>query len=181
MRHPEIMHKLQTEIRGAFKNYHEIDTASVANLEYLTAVLNEAMRIMAPVPWIPSRVVPPGGDTVDGHFIPGGTYVSTGYVSAARSPDNFKNPEEFRPERWLTVNGVPSGDNLEASQPFSLGSRVCIGKQLAWTEMRLMLAKIHFKFDLTPVDRDLDWISATQFKLLWDKPALMVRFKERAD
>ena len=52
------------------------------------------------------------------------TWVSTSYFATARSPDHFKNPEQFRPERWIEKDG----DKLEASQPFGLGPRACIGK-----------------------------------------------------
>ncbi|KAK4169714.1 cytochrome P450 [Cladorrhinum sp. PSN259] len=125
MRNPEVLAKLHAEIRGTFQRNEDITVESTQKLEYLNAVLNEAMRLMAPVPWPPNRIVPPGGDTVDGHYLPAGTWVSTNAFSAARSPDNFKDPLEFKPERWLAQDPE---DNLDASQPFSLGSRSCIGK-----------------------------------------------------
>lgn len=72
MRDPAVMQKLRAEIRGRFKTLDEMNPGNTADLVYLNAVLNEAMRIMAPVPWPPARVVPEGGDTVDGYFVPGG-------------------------------------------------------------------------------------------------------------
>ncbi|KAK3315818.1 benzoate 4-monooxygenase cytochrome P450 [Apodospora peruviana] len=179
-RNPEAMRKLQAEIRGTFNRYDEINPASTAKLEYLNAVLQEAMRILPPVSWAPSREVPPGGDTVDGHFLPEGVRVSTSYFAAARSPDNFKDPEEFHPERWLD-GSRSAGDKLDASQPFNLGSRVCIGKQLALVEMRLIMAKLHFKYDLTAMDHTLDWVKDSKLRLLWSKPPLMTIVKERPD
>ncbi|KAK3984335.1 cytochrome P450 [Cladorrhinum sp. PSN332] len=126
LRNPEALAKLYDEIRGAFQRDEDITIESTQKLEYLNAVINEAMRLMAPVPWPPTRMVPPGGDTVDGYRLPAGTWVSTNAFAAARSPDNFKDATEFKPERWLAMD--PS-DNLDASQPFSLGTRSCIGKQ----------------------------------------------------
>ena len=53
--------------------------------------------------------------------------VSTNPVAASLDPVNFKDPMAFRPERWLESDG---GDCLEAAQPFSLGSRACLGRRL---------------------------------------------------
>jgi cytochrome P450 len=63
---------LQQEIRSAFKTYSEIDGTSTIPLKYLSAVALEAMRIYPPLPFALPRVVPAGGDTVDGHFLPEG-------------------------------------------------------------------------------------------------------------
>ena len=88
---PEIMVKLQDEIRTRYQDYAEINSSTVQHLPYLKAVILEGMRIFPPVPFALPRVVPEGGDEVDGWFLP--------------------------------------GDDLSASQPFSLGSRACIGKK----------------------------------------------------
>jgi cytochrome P450 len=46
--------------------------------------------------------------------------------SATRNPKNFKDPDTFRPERWIDPEGT---DCLNASQPFLLGPRACIGQK----------------------------------------------------
>ena len=66
------MQTLQQEIRGAFKSYDQINAASTARLAYLNAVVLEGLRIFPPVPFALPRVVPVGGDIVDGHFVPEG-------------------------------------------------------------------------------------------------------------
>lgn len=87
------------------------------------------MRIYAPVPTGLSRVVPKGGDTIDGQFVPGGTWVSTNSLAASLSPKNFYEPYAFKPERWSRLDSEDRGDVLDASQPFSLGPRGCIGQK----------------------------------------------------
>ena len=42
---------------------------------------------------------------------------------------NFNEPMKFKPERWLDPN---SKDIKEASQPFSLGTRGCLGRKYAF-------------------------------------------------
>lgn len=68
----EILKKLQQEIRGSFTRYEDIDSLSTGGLRYLHAVCSEALRIFPPLPLGLPRVVPAGGDTVDGHYIPEG-------------------------------------------------------------------------------------------------------------
>ena len=72
LQNPDIMDRLQTEIRNAFTRYEEIDAASTTSLPYLRAVAQEAMRVYPPLPLALPRVVPAGGSTVDGHYVPGG-------------------------------------------------------------------------------------------------------------
>ena len=72
LHNPEALEKLQSEIRGIFQRDEDITIESTQKLDYTNAVINEAMRMMAPVSWPPSRIVPPGGDTVDGYHLPGG-------------------------------------------------------------------------------------------------------------
>lgn len=146
LRYPTIYRKLQHEIRSAFKAYDEINANSTTDLEYLHAVALEAMRMYAPLPFALPRVVPEGGDTVDGHFLPAGvsllnlkglwkpltvlfqTIVSTNPTAASLSSANFESPFEFRPERWLGEK-KNNRDVLEAAQPFSLGPRGCLGRK----------------------------------------------------
>lgn len=51
--------------------------------------------------------------------------------------------------------------------------------RLGLTIARLILAKLFFKFEIEAVDKKLDWVGKTRFRLLWDKPELWMRLKER--
>lgn len=72
LRDPAALARLQEEIRGHFGSYAEITALSTLRLRYLRAVILEGLRIYPPLPFGLPRVVPEGGDTVDGHFLPGG-------------------------------------------------------------------------------------------------------------
>lgn len=50
----------------------------------------------------------------------------------------FKNPHEFRPERWESeCNNIPAF----VTGGFSAGARTCIGKHLAYIESKIALVK----------------------------------------
>ena len=175
LRDKKLLAELTAEIRAAFPNADAITNASTEKLELLHRVCLEGLRLPTGAPPILPRLVPKGGDTVDGHFIPGGTPVTIAPMVAALDPLNFKDPLEFKPERWLGK----SGDILEASQPFSYGTRGCAGKAIALMEVRVTIAKMLYTFDMELENPDLDWTgndfnNLLQFGL-WVRPLLNVR------
>lgn len=141
---------LVREVRSTFEQEEEIDGASLSRLPYLSAVLHEGLRLCPTIPDGMRRQVPKGGAMVAGHFLPEDTVVSIPQWSTYLSEDNFAAPTRFVPERWLenAKNSVFGTDRRDAFQPFSLGPHNCPGRSLAYLEMRLILAKMVWKFDL---------------------------------
>ncbi|KAK7751071.1 hypothetical protein SLS62_007057 [Diatrype stigma] len=168
---PEAMAKLTAEIRGAFKSEDEIDFVSVSTLPYLLACLDEALRMYPPVPAGLPRVVPKGGAKISGNYVPEGTIVAVHQWAMYHNEKHFAEPFEFRPERWL---GDPryANDNREAFQPFHLGARNCLGRNLAYVEMRIILARVLWNFDMKIADESKDWVSKQRVFNLWDKGPL---------
>jgi cytochrome P450 len=70
--HPEKLSILASEIRSKFQVLEDITLDSVQNLPYLNAVIQEALRLCPAIPWVLPRIVPEGGDTVCGTWLPGG-------------------------------------------------------------------------------------------------------------
>ncbi|KAI0861523.1 benzoate 4-monooxygenase cytochrome P450 [Xylaria cubensis] len=176
LRNPTVMSRLTEEIRTSFQSYEEITYNSTASLQYLRAALLEAMRIYPPVPMGLPRAVPEGGDTVDGVFLPGGVTVSTNPIATCLSNHNFHDPWSFKPERWIGKNEC---DDLECSQPFSLGTRGCMGRNLAWLSLRTISVKLIWVYDLELVNSSMDWHQESQMHTLWRKPDLFVRARNR--
>jgi len=177
LRNPEVMEKLKTDIRSSFKSEKDITFATVSQLPYLLAVLNETLRIYPPVAAKLPRVVPAEGAIVDGRFVPGGTWVSVCHWAAYHSPHNFRDPDKFVPERWM---GDPryDGDKVDAWQPFSFGPRNCIGRNLAYMEMRLILARLVWGFDLELFEESQGWAERQKVFILWDKGPLWVKLRD---
>lgn len=71
-----------------------------------------------PVPVGIPRYIPEGGRVIAGRWVAPGTRVSVHQFAISRSPDNYKNPDTFAPERWLGDEAY-ANDKKFASQPFS--------------------------------------------------------------
>lgn len=98
---PATLARLTAEVRAAFASEADILLQSTQALPYLSAVIEEALRLCPPGPGTFPRRVPEGGREVCGGFVPGGMTVGVHQVATHRSPANFREPLAFRPERWL--------------------------------------------------------------------------------
>ncbi|KAI2618916.1 benzoate 4-monooxygenase cytochrome P450 [Hypoxylon sp. NC1633] len=176
LQNPSSLEKLRAEVRSTFNEYADITYSSTQSMEYLRAVILEGLRIYPPVPLALPRIVPDGGDTVDGYFLPGGVTVSTNPFAACLSPSNFRDPWSFNPERWVSPD---SHDILESSQPWLIGPRSCIGRNMAWLELRTTLVKLIWAYDLELTDPSQDWHRESRMVTLWQLPPLMIRAKNR--
>ncbi|KAH8880862.1 cytochrome P450 [Thozetella sp. PMI_491] len=173
LKNPDVYKKLVEEIRAAFASEEEITLTSVNNLDYMLATFSESFRVYPPAPIGLPRFVPEGGDTIEGYWIPANTSVSIPHYAAYRCAQNWVDPERFDPERWL---GVPqyAQDKRDVFNPFSVGPRDCIGRNLAYAEMRLILARVLWNFDLELMPESENWMDQDAH-LLWVKGALKVR------
>ncbi|KAF2500018.1 cytochrome P450 [Lophium mytilinum] len=176
MKNPDALAKLTHEIRSKFTSEEEIDVASVNSLEYMLACLNEAFRLYPPVPGaLPRRTIEP--ETLIGQYVPPQTTVAIYQLAINRLDANFSRPTEYIPERWL---GDPrfENDSRNAVQPFSVGPRNCIGRNLAYSEMRLVIARLLFSFDLEATPMIEDWTNQ-KIWFLWDKKPLWLKLHAR--
>ena len=81
----------------------------------------------------------------------GQTAVSIQAYTMNRSPSYFHDALSFLPERWLpdalTNTSSPFfNDRHQSIQAFGTGPRNCLGRHLAWAEMRLTLSKLFLEF-----------------------------------
>ncbi|MCJ1462457.1 hypothetical protein MMC07_001059 [Pseudocyphellaria aurata] len=183
LQNPEMLRRLQSEVREAFKTADEITLRSVSTtgrLPYLEAVLQESLRCYPPVPAVLPRITGPEGALIDGAWVPGNISVGVHQWSACRSSDNFASPDTFAPERWLpNAPAKYRDDDPAAMQPFSLGPRGCIGKRLAYFELRSVLSRVLWHFDMELEDASQRWLEQKEYAI-WDKPPLRVRLTHRA-
>ncbi|CCF42007.1 cytochrome P450 ClCP1 [Colletotrichum higginsianum] len=176
LKNPEKMAALVREVRTAFRSEDDINLTSVTGLPYMLACLNEALRMYPPAPIGLPRTTPEGGATVLGEFIPEKTTVVIYHWAMYHNERNFKNPFLFHPERFL---GDPeyASDRREALQPFQVGPRKCLGRNLAYAEMKTILARLLWKFDLVLADDSQQWMERQKIFILWERGPLNVYLK----
>jgi cytochrome P450 len=147
--YPEIKARLTAEIRETFPRANSIQLGSELNsCKYLTACIQECMRMSPSAGGSLWREVQVGGATVDNHFVPAGVDVGTGIYAMHHNGDFFPNPHEFDPDRWFRADGATTA----AFAPFSIGPRGCVGKPLSMIELRLVTAFILWNYDLKLAD-----------------------------
>ncbi|KAK4935608.1 hypothetical protein LTR10_023369 [Elasticomyces elasticus] len=176
LQNPDKMEKLAKEIRSAFKTEDEITISALARLEYLNACFEEGLRLYPPVPLGPPRVVPQTSAVVCGKVLPPGTSCYVSNYAAYHSERNFTDASKFVPERWLNDSRY-ADDNKSVLQPFSFGPRNCLGKNLAYHEMRMILGNFLWNFDLQICEESQNWMKQKVY-VVWEKPPLIVRVKD---
>jgi cytochrome P450 len=154
---PSILQKLQQELRDAIPDAQERQFPSfnkVETLPYLSAVIQEGLRLHPAVSGRQQRVAPTEDLVYTSpptsrfpkrrYELPKGTVLSISPHLLSRIEEIYPDPMEFRPERFLGEEGkVLRG----LTMAFSKGGRMCLGMQLAYQEMFVLLAGIFGRFD----------------------------------
>lgn len=146
---PSAYENAAAEVRDKFSDAQKVSTgASLSSCSYLRACIDESLRMSGSVGlplWRESRLE---DTTVDGETIPLGHDVGVSLYALHHNNECFKDPYEYRPERWLIDDGTGSiARGREAFAPFSQGVRSCLGKGLAMNEMMLTMATVLHKGD----------------------------------
>ncbi|KAF8806912.1 cytochrome P450 [Phlegmacium glaucopus] len=133
---------------------------TLEKVSYLTAVVKESLRmahgVVTPLP----RVVGPVDSEISGVMIPAGTVVSMGATILHRNPEIFPDPTAFDPSRWLQEDSSELEKYLVS---FSKGPRSCLGINLAWCELYLILGTVFRKLDLVPDNASIENISFREY------------------
>jgi cytochrome P450 len=114
---------------------------------YLDAVVKETLRCR-PVVFEASRLVDEPV-RIGGHDVPPGVLATPSIYLINHDPDVFGDPREFRPERFLGEEGTRSSRSW---MPFGGGRRYCLGAQFALLEMRVVLAEVLRRTEMTVPD-----------------------------
>ena len=85
------------------------------------------------------------------------TIVSIHQYSTYRSEDNFYRAGELLPERWLPGTPEFATDKKAALNHFLLGPRDYIGQLLVYSEIRVILARILWNFDMNLREESEGW------------------------
>ena len=145
-RHPDAMARACDEARRVAGSSEPLLPEDLARLEYIDACLSETMRLK---PVAPFMVLEALRDTQVGDLqVPAGTMLWCAMRHDALQAQHFADPLAFKPERWL---GEGAGGSKRVATPFGAGPRMCPGRYLALTEMKMLLAMLLSRFDIQSV------------------------------
>lgn len=176
LKNPDILKRLREEVdlHAAIDTDGVATYASVKNLPYLRACLDESLSLLPPVCTGLHRVTPPEGYEIDGHWIAGGTAVAVPIYTAHRNPAFFPEPERYVPERWLSEKAKGAQASFI---PFSAGARGCIGRNITYIEQMMLLASLVRRYDFGFDDEGFELAHEEAFNL-WPGP-MRLRIQRR--
>ncbi|KAL8686811.1 MAG: hypothetical protein Q9218_006851 [Villophora microphyllina] len=148
---PDKLERLRAEIKQIMPDPHQpAKLQQLERLPYLTSVLMESLRLSNGVSTRLARIAPDRSIYFQDWEIPKGTPVGMTSTLIHQNPAIYSQPFEFVPERWVDPS---ERQRLEKYLvPFSRGSRVCAGLNLAWAELYIMTAQMVSRFNLEPYE-----------------------------
>ncbi|KAA8519283.1 hypothetical protein F0562_013539 [Nyssa sinensis] len=150
IKNPRVQQKAQDELDRVIGFERVLTEPDFSNLPYLQCVAKEALRLHPPTPlMLPHRAN--ANVKIGGYDIPKGSNVHVNVWAVARDPAIWKNPLEFRPERFLEEDVDMKGHDFRLL-PFGAGRRVCPGAQLGINLVTSMLGHLLHHFSWAPAN-----------------------------
>lgn len=140
LRHPEVVEKILLEVEevcGAVLSDANYSHDNVNKLDYVHAVVLEALRLHPPVP-TDIRYAANDDTLPDGTFIPARAAIIYSAYAMGRCKKLWgDDADEFKPERFYNQEHQPSAFKLVT---FNAGPRTCLGQTMAMRDMKMALA-----------------------------------------
>ncbi|XP_010522971.1 PREDICTED: cytochrome P450 86A2-like isoform X2 [Tarenaya hassleriana] len=161
--HPAVEDRIVREICSVLIETRGTDVSSwteeplgfdeVDRLVYLKAALSETLRLYPPVPEDSKHVV---NDDVlpDGTFVPAGSSVTYSIYAIGRTKAAWgEDCLEFNPERWISPSEGGKFINHDQYRfvAFNAGPRTCLGKDMAYLQMKSIAAALLLRHRVTMV------------------------------
>ncbi|KIJ13434.1 hypothetical protein PAXINDRAFT_170499 [Paxillus involutus ATCC 200175] len=151
--HPQVLARLRDEIMTNIGPTNRPTHASIREMKYLRAVINETLRLFPPVPLnirqsIKATTLPSSDPLGRPHYVSANTPVSYSAFIMHRRKDLWgPDAEEFDPDRFLDhrLHKYLTPQPF-IFLPFNAGPRICLGQQFAYNEISFMLIRLlqHF-------------------------------------
>jgi len=146
----DVQQRAHEEIDAVVGKTRLPDFTDRGSLPYVNAIVKEVLRWQ---PVLPLSI--PHASTEDdmfrGYFIPKGSLVIGNTWSVLHDPVQYPDPEQFKPERFLTDDGKL---DLNVQDPmlaaFGYGRRICPGRYFAENALYLIISCMLMSFDITP-------------------------------
>ncbi|KAK5638646.1 hypothetical protein RI129_012941 [Pyrocoelia pectoralis] len=168
--YPEIQVKVQAEIDGVVGRSRLPNLDDRNKMPYTEAVIRESLRMDPVIPVnTPRRCLK--DTTLGGYEIAKDTTLLISLWSANRDERVWKDPNVFKPERFLDDEGsLLKKDNIVS---FGGGKRLCAGETFARQTIFLVLSGLLQNFTFEPVDGAPD-LDGKKWGFVCDLPAFWV-------
>ncbi|KAL5359671.1 cytochrome P450 [Aspergillus floccosus] len=175
---------LQERVRQEINEYRQLD-GSFSNRDLqsaallLNACINETLRLHPAVASGVPRKTPKTGVHIRDIYIPADTVIQIPWFSMGRDPEYFPDPKKFIPERFTDRPDLIT--HKDAWGPFSVGPYNCIGKNLAYMEIRGLTARLLTEFDvsLAPGEDGQKLINESRDHFTLGLPPFSLSFEKR--
>ncbi|KAL3755095.1 hypothetical protein ACJRO7_002201 [Eucalyptus globulus] len=157
--HPEVERKILSELEKIRKQSGKSsgDPYSIHELRdmhYLHAAISEAMRLYPPVP-VDTKACLEDDVLPDGTFIGKGWFLSYDTHAMGRMDGIWgENCHEFVPERWIDESGLCRTESPFKYPVFHAGPRMCLGKDMAFIQMKSIAASVLERFEIDVLGQD---------------------------
>ncbi|CAL9203964.1 cytochrome P450 CYP94D108-like [Musa acuminata AAA Group] len=179
---PAVEQRILAEI-GAVRTRHgnragTLTLDELREMDYLHAAVSESLRLYPPVVLQPRRaeaddVLPDGTAVRAGMSVTYNTY-AMGRMEGIWGADWG----EFKPERWLDKEGAFRPVSPFRFVVFHAGPRTCLGKEMAYTQMKAVVASVMERFEMEVMDKGRE--REVEFSMLLRmKGGLVVRVRKR--
>ncbi|CAN4105354.1 unnamed protein product [Withania somnifera] len=150
--HPNVKNEMINEITSINNGNKALEFEDLKEMKYLHACLNESLRLYPPVAWDSKHaakddILPDGTRVKKGNRVTYFPY-GMGRMESIWGKDLF----EFKPDRWIEDNGELKSVSAYKFPVFQAGPRVCLGKEMAFTQMKYVLATVLSQFEIKPVN-----------------------------
>nr|XP_043613611.1 alkane hydroxylase MAH1-like [Erigeron canadensis] len=177
-----IRKELQTQLEKTEKdvNLKDFQALKLNKLVYLHGALSEALRLFPPVPF--QAKSPSQPDILpSGHQVDKDTTIILSFYSMGRMKSIWgEDCMDFKPERWInSVSGEIIHQPSYKFPTFNAGPRTCLGKNMSFTQMKIVAATIIYHYHVDAVKGQGVFPSASI--LLKMKDGLKVKFTKRSE
>lgn len=178
---PDVKEKILEELeeirtRTGKKTGDTFDIEDIRDMHYLQAAISESMRLYPPVP-IDSKEclkedVMPDGTFVGKHWV----VMYNSYAMGRMEGIWGKDCQAYCPERWLE-GGVCRQESPFRFPVFHGGPRMCLGKDMAYIQMKSIVASLIERFEIDVLDKETcpEYVMALTLRM---KGGLHVRVKK---